>query len=34
MEMKILRTEQPLAAATKRFSGKHKFVKFRETLYR
>ena len=34
MENNILRTLQRLAATTKRFSGKQKFVKFRKTLYR
>ena len=33
-EMNILRTLKQLAAATKRFSGKQKFVKFRKRLYR
>ena len=33
-EMNILRTLKQLAAATKRFSGKQKFVKFRKLLYR
>ena len=34
MEMNILRTLQRLAATTKRFSGKQKFIKSRKTLYR
>ena len=33
-EMNILRTLKRLAAATKRFPGKQKFVKFRKSLYR
>ena len=33
-EMNILRTLKRLAAATKRFSGKQKFVKFRKIFYR
>ena len=33
-EINVLRTLKRLAAATKRFSGKQKFVKFRKFLYR